>query len=210
MRIILIAFISSFITICTFSQKTIFHEYEETASDFRIIKWNINQNNLPRFYVQENVDRLGRVVELKFCENGKVAVDQLCYLDYWIKFQYPNDTTIITVSLDPKGNPGGSFECENPYKVTYHLSTNKRIILSTSEEYHIGDTAWYIKNGWTKEELEKGIQSLLSEQQTLQVIGGYIKSYSKLGGLFPISMDCDPQNYISNNPEGLEIEKALK
>ena len=197
-------------TIYTYSQNTIYHEFEPTASDYKILKWNINKNNLPRLYVEEYVDKLGRVTELKFCKNGKVWPGQLCYLDSWIKYQYPNDSTIISISFDSKGNQGGSFECENPYKVIYHLSKDKRIILRTNEEYFIGDTTWYIKHGWTKEKLEKEIKSLLSEQKTHPIINAYNKSFNKLNGIFPISKVFDSQYHIGNSPEGIEIGKALK
>jgi hypothetical protein len=43
-------------SIC-FGQKTVFHKYYETASDYHISQWNINKNKLPNCYVQETVDR---------------------------------------------------------------------------------------------------------------------------------------------------------
>jgi hypothetical protein len=210
MKVFLLGLTCSLFTICSFSQKTIYHEFEPTASGFKILKWNINKDHLPRLYVQENIDKLGRVAELKFCENGKTMTGQLCYLDTWITYQYPNDSTIISITLDSKGNFGGSYECENPYKVTYHLSKNKRKILKTNEEYFIADTAWYLRNGWTKNKLEMGIKTLLSEQKTHIVVEYYDISYNKLNGLYPVSKEFTPQDYINNSPEGIEIEKALK
>ncbi len=190
-------------------QTTIYHEYEPTASDFMILRWNINPDNLPSWYIQENVDEFGRVIELKFYENGKIkSEDLLCYLEAWLKYEYPNDTTIILYALDSNGDKGGNFECESPYKITYILSNDKRTIVNYKTEYNI-DTTLLINAGWTKEKIEKALNSMQKNQTVPSIIGGYLESFSKLGGLFPISKDFIPKYYVNDTAEGIELGKSL-
>jgi hypothetical protein len=90
---------------CNGQEKNLIHAFEPTASDFRIMKWNLKKNENSDYYLTEKIDLKNRVTELKFYKEGKNDFDHLCYLQTWIKYEYPNDTTIIQTNLNNKGIP---------------------------------------------------------------------------------------------------------
>lgn len=200
------------ILICTFvncsGKKEIYHEFEPTASDLSIVEWNISETNLPNYFLIETIDCKGRVIELKFFEKNKIITNRLCYLVPWIKFEYPNDTTIIQFNLDHNGNPENGLECEVPSKVTYTLNKSKIRILGSNPEYQL-DFQHYLDNGWTNESISQAIESLKENQIRYQTIDYYSKSKSKLNGKYPVSKDFEISSYYFNQLEKQEIEKAL-
>src|SRR6266446_7554698 len=80
-----------------FCQKVSYHQFEPTASDYKIIRWNIPKDSLKFFqwYVEEQTDNKGRVVELQFLENGDWLRRRLCYLPDFVTYQYPDKKTIV-------------------------------------------------------------------------------------------------------------------
>lgn len=193
---------------CTKLNKTYYHEYEESASDFRIVKWNLSIDSLPRNYIKETTDKFGRVIELKYFENKLLKTEHLCYLSTWIKYQYPNDSMIIQLNLGSDGNPESNFECGMPSKTIYYLTNDKRKILKTETEFKI-DTAHYLANGFTKNSIKEVIKEIKKGEKTSWIIEGYSESISKLNGIFPISKEFDTTLLNFNKLEMTEIIKAL-
>ena len=193
---------------CTKKTKTYYHEFEETASDFRIVKWNLSIDSLPRNYIKETTDKFGRVIELKYFENKVLKTDHLCYLSTWIKYQYPNDSVIIELNIGDDGNPESNFECEIPSKTIYYTTKDRRTILKTEYEYKI-DTIFYLSHGFTKASIIEAIKEIKKREKTSWGIDGYSESFSKLNGIFPVSKDFDTTKFNDNKLEMSEIIKAL-
>jgi hypothetical protein len=189
--------------------KVLYHQFEETASSFKIIKWNISSDSLPYSYVQETTDKQGRVIELRFYKNKSTEFVTLCYLFPWTKFEYPNDTTIIEYSLGGKGEKEDGLECSMPYRTVYHLSLDKRTIERTEQEIYV-DTAFWMKEGWTVDSLKKAIDENKGENKTCPVIGGFENSFAKLNGIYPTSKDFKINDYYFSDIEKIEIEKAIR
>ena len=190
---------------CSGQEKILKHEFEPTASDFRISKWNLKQTETNEYYLTEKIDSQNRVTELKFYKNGENDFDHLCYLQTWIKYEYPNDSTIVQTNLNLKGIPEANIECELASKVIYHLSENKKRIKKTESEYKFDQTP-YLKNGWTEKEIVELIKELKSTEKTANIIDFYSKSTSKLNGIFPVSSEFDIEQYYFSE---LEKEKIL-
>jgi hypothetical protein len=186
----------------------LYHQFEETASSFKIMKRNISSNVLPSEYIMESVDNKGRVVELKFYKNNSTEFRRICYLSPWIKFEYPDSTTIVEYNFGGKGEKEDGLECEMPCKIVYYLSPDKHVILKSEQDYHI-DTVQWIKEGWTIDSINKAVQRIKEEVKTCPFVGGYMYSLSKLNGLFPISEDFSVSNIYFSEIEKSEIEKAL-
>jgi hypothetical protein len=142
---------------------------------------------------------------LKFYKNGKNNFDHLCYLQTWIKYEYPNDFTIIQTNLNNNGIAEANIECELASKVIYHLSQNKKIIVKTESEYKF-DQEPYLKNGWTKKELLQTIKQLKENEQTSLMVDYFSKSSSKLNGIFPISSEFNLEEFYFSE---LEKDKVL-
>ena len=87
---------------CNGQEKNLNHQFEPTASDFGITKWNLKQNETSDYYLNEKIDNKNRVTELKFYKNSENDFNRLCYLQTWIKYKYPNDSTIIQTNLNNK------------------------------------------------------------------------------------------------------------
>ncbi|MDW5290436.1 hypothetical protein [Formosa sp. PL04] len=194
---------------CNGQGKILYHEFEPTASDFRITKWNINKEKLPYYYLIEKVDFKNRVTELKFYENGQFYVDHLCYLTTWIKYEYPNAQTIIQTNLNEKGIPEANIECLIPSKTTYHLSKNQREIINSKDEFTFDHTP-YLKNNWTEKEIGEVIEELKSEEQTASVIDYYSMSFYKLNNIFPVDNKFDISTFYFNELEKEKIISGLK
>tara|TARA_B110000908_G_C10036484_1_gene349785 strand:+ start:9 stop:698 length:690 start_codon:yes stop_codon:yes gene_type:complete len=190
---------------CSGQEKILNHEFEPTASDFRITKWNLKQTETTEYYLTEKIDSQNRVTELKFYKNGKNNFDHLCYLQTWIKYEYPNDFTIIQTNLNNNGIAEANIECELASKVIYHLSQNKKIIVKTESEYKF-DQEPYLKNGWTKKELLQTIKQLKENEQTSLMVDYFSKSSSKLNGIFPISSEFNLEEFYFSE---LEKDKIL-
>lgn len=189
--------------------KKIYHEFEPTASDFSIVKWNIEKRILPEYFLIETIDWNGRVIELKFFKKNKIITNRLCYLVPWIKFEYPNDTTITQFNLEENGNLISGLECEVPSKVTYTLNKSQTLILESIPEYQI-DFKHYMDKGWTNESILKAMELLEENQNPYQTIDYFSKSKSKLNGKYPVSKNFDIDDYYFNQLEKQEIEKAFQ
>ena len=194
---------------CNGQEKFLNHQFEPTASDFRISKWNLKSNETSDYYLTEKIDSQNRVTELKFFKNGENDFDHLCYLQTWIKYEYPNDFTIIQTNLNSNGIAEANIECELASKVIYHLSQNKKIILKTESEYKFDQTP-YLKNGWTKNELLQTIKELKENEQTALIIDYFSKSFSKLNGIFPVSSEFDIEQFYFSELERNKIVSGIK
>lgn len=196
---------------CEKKEEIIYHEFEQTASDFRIVKWNVDKNNLPDYYLAEKIDDLGRVTELKFYKNGESSFNALCYLSTWLKYEYSDNNTVIEYNLNEKGEPESNIECELPSKTVYFLSPDNKIILKTEFDYKI-DKEHYENLGWTDEFIDKIILELKSydKDKEVRLIDYYSKSFSKLNGIYPTSQNFDISDFYISPLEKEEIEKILK
>lgn len=190
-------------------KQTLFHEYYETSSDQHIKRWNIGKDSLPSNYVMEIIDNKGRVVELKFFKNNSLKYDKLCYLSSWIKYEYPDDKTIITYFLNFEGDEDADIECEMPSKFTYTLSDDKKTILDTKSEYNF-DKDFYLQNGWNENELNSALNYLKSEKRNHRLISYFDKSYNKMNGVFPVSHNFKIEELMYNETEKNEILKILE
>jgi hypothetical protein len=205
----LLIYLFVFITYSSTGQKTIFHDYVRTASDIHIENWNIEKNNLSSQYVEETIDSKGRVTELKFYREESLKYSHLCYLSVWIKYEYPNDTTIVALFLDSDGKENAEIECEIPSKTTYWLSDDQRTIVKSISEYNL-DKQFYLDNGWTESELKSVVQELKRENRLERVVSYYSKSYAKYDNVYPVSSDFDKDNLYFSEKEKDEIDKILR
>jgi hypothetical protein len=194
---------------CNGQENISYHKFEPTASDFGITKWDISQKDSSYYYLTEKVDSKNRVTELKFYENGKSSFDHLCYLQTWVKYEYPDDTTIIQTNLNSEGIPEANIECELPSKIIYHLSENKKSIISTEYEYEF-DHIHYQKIGWTKEFLSGIITELESHESNASIIDFYSKSLNKLNGIFPVNNEFDIDTFYFSTLEKEKIINGIK
>lgn len=206
MKLRLIIFTLFCITSVCLGQKTIFHEYYNTASDVHIKKWNIDKNNLPDQFIKETIDNRNRVTELKFYKNNSLIYSHLCFLNVWIKYEYPNDTTITAYFLDYNGKENAEIECGIPSKTSYILSDDTKYILNSISEYNLDNKELYLKNGWSEIELENAIKELNSETNNISVIPYYSKSFSKLNKIYPVSTDYKMLDFQLSDKEKEEIK----
>jgi hypothetical protein len=190
---------------CNGQERILKHEFEPTASDFRISKWNLKQNETSDYYLTEKVDSQNRVIELKFYKKSKSDFDHLCYLQTWIKYEYPNDFTIIQTNLNSNGVPEANIECEIASKIIYHLSNDKKRILKTEFEYKFDQTP-YLKNGWKEEAIIKLIKELKANEKTANIIDYYSKSFAKMNGIFPVNSEFNIEQFYFSE---LEKERIL-
>jgi hypothetical protein len=194
---------------CIRQKKKYYHEFEPTASEFRITKWNIKQIDSVNYYVSEQIDSENRVIELKFYENGKNNFSHLCYLQTWVKYEYPNDTTIIQLNLNNKNVPEANIECESPSKITYHLSADQKLILRTEYEYDF-DHSHYENIGWTEEFISKILSELKSQESSASLINFYSKSFEKLNGIFPVNNEFDIKTFYFSKLEKEKVKSGIK
>ncbi len=209
MKLRLILFILLFLNINCYGQKIIFHEYYNTASDIHVKEWNVDKNNLPKKYVEETIDNNGRVTELKFYKDGSLKYSHLCYLSVWIKFEYPNDTTIVAYFLDSDGKENADIECGMPSKTTYTLSQDKKKINKTKSEFNLKKKL-YLDNGWTESKLNDAIKTVESEKGNDLVIAYYSMSFAKLNKTYPVLSEFQIEDFQFSEKENKEIIKCLK
>ena len=123
-----------FLSVLSFAQTTSYHAFDETSSNFRILEWNIDKDELPNLYLKETIDEFGRVTELKFYSGDKVIMNSLCDLAPWYKIEYPNDTTIVVSNFNSLGEIGGNIECGTPSKTTFLFKPDTfELVFSLSE-----------------------------------------------------------------------------
>ncbi len=186
-----------------------YHQYGATASSFRLMKRNIDSNDLPDSYLIETIDIRGRVCDLIFFWEGEIVSNHLCYLPPWIKYEYPNDTTIIHRKFDSNGQPFLSLECEVWHQTTYHLNSDQTKIIKVNREVKI-DTAQYLNEyGWDKDLLFNVLREMNQTEPGLGSIEDYKKSTAKLNGKFPIGKDFKLQKYGDPDLEYEEIKALL-
>lgn len=158
----------------------LYHSYELTASDYKIIRWNIPKDSLHYFdeYIEETVDKNGRVIELKFLKNGKFTKDRLCYLPDIVRFEYPSNNIIIVKEYNADGTKLEDEDCPytDNYKTIYKLDNNKNLIKPKDFTY----------------------------------IGYYLKSFAKLNRVFPINDNFNFQDTeIYNKVEEEDALKCI-
>lgn len=201
--------ISLLLSANSFAQSTfLYHSFKETASAFKILKWNIPADSLPECYIRETIDAKGRVTELNYFKNGTTDFQTICYLFPIIKFEYPDDTTIIQFNLGGDGEKQDGLECATPYKTVFHLSADQLLIKKASAEF-FADTAYWLSNGLTLDSMKKQIAELKNNEKLGEYVSGYEDSYAKLNGLFPIAIDFNFKDIFFTQLEKKEIEKAL-
>jgi hypothetical protein len=177
--------------------RVIYHEYRPTdSSDTPIVQWDISSDSLPRWYIKESIDNHGRVIALQFYNGRNLNDYGVCGFIPWIKFEYPNDTTIIQSFLDTKGKFMGDLECGNPSQVKYHLSRDKKFILSSRIEIFI-DTISYLKRGYTMDKIIQ-LSNNLKNETIVNEINYYSMSKAKLNSIFPVVKDSPGRRYKSN------------
>jgi len=187
----------------------LYHSYNNSASDFHINKWNIDSINLPARYVIEKVDQKGRVKELKFFKEKSLKYSILCYLNPWVKFDYPSERIIIAYFLNYKGEEDANIECGMPSKITYYLSEDRKTIIDSKSEYNL-NKEFYIKNGWDKTELENLLETLNSEKLNSQVVSYFSNSFNKMNGIYPTSKEFNIKDALLSDAEKNEILKSVK
>jgi len=193
-------------------QKVMYHECSITdPGDFILLKWNISSKALPDIYIEEHVDVKGRVAELKYFYQKKLNWQGECGTYQWIKYEYPNDTTIVVLLFDGKGERECNLECGLPWKTTYFLSKDQKTIVKTKYENYI-DTLGYLQAGWTLKEILSGCKSLESENKSriTDCVDHYFQSKAKLGGIFPIRKSFILDDYGFSEAETTEIVRILK
>lgn len=187
-----ITFIFSFLSILSFAQSTKYHAFEVTTSDFKILEWNINKSKLPNLYIEELIDEMNRVVELKFYSGEDIIQRPLCWLTPWYKFQYPNDSTIVVNNFNSLGEVGGDIECGIPSKTIFLFNPNNFELKKSSSENILSDR---VKEIWLSQFSDNELMSLIEQSKTTtdspSFIDAYLYSYQKLNGHFLIDSKID-------------------
>lgn len=117
--------------------KTLYHKIYQSSSYWHVRQWNVPKDSLftlKGFYLKEKTDEKGRVSELKIYFQHKPQQVGLCYLPFWITYEYPDDKTIIETFLDEKAEP--LVMCEDSseiYKNIFKLSDDQERLLSVEE-----------------------------------------------------------------------------
>ena len=135
----------------------------------------------------------------------------------WVKFEYPNDSTVIEHIL-PDDSLGYQFECDLDWTNTYYLSKDLKRIKKHKTEFHL-DTLYYMELGWEKEQIKNILEALTMEhnKNLKGVIGNLIFSYRKLNSVFPCNYEVKNKEDFNkvfgpcnNYPdECAELEKSL-
>ena len=207
-----ITFAFSFLSVLSFAQTTSYHAFEETTSSFRILEWNIDENELPNLYLKETIDEFGRVSELKFYSGDKVIVKSLCDATPWFKIEYPNDSTIVVFNLNSLGEIGGDFECGTPSKTTFIFNPETFELKFSSSENILSDK---MKKIWLSQTSENELNSLIDQSKIETDSPGYIVpylySYQKFKGLFLIDSKIDLKRvYLSEQIRKRVLETLPK
>lgn len=210
MQLILIS-----LTNLSFCQTNKYHEYYQTASDYKIVRWNIPKDSLTYFkrYVEELTDNKGRVVELRFLENGVLSKGRLCYLPDIVRYSYPNKNTIIETLYNADGSKMNGLECEVYYKTTYKLDKNN-FINSAQIEYFV-DSINIKREGITDKDIKvemdfinKNVSDSLTNSDVAKFVQFYLKSHSKLNRQFPINNKFT-YGWTENDIEEIDAKKCL-
>jgi hypothetical protein len=204
------------LTNLSFCQTKKYHEYYQTASDYKIVRWNIPKDSLTHFknYVEELTDSKGRVVELRFLENGELSKGRLCYLPDIVKYNYPNKYTIVETLYNADGTKMNGLECEVYYKTTYILNNNN-FIESAQIEYFV-DSINLKREGISDKDIEiemnfikKNVTDSLTNSDAAKFVQFYLKSYSKLNRQFPVNNKFAYYGWTENNTEEIDAKKCL-
>jgi hypothetical protein len=167
-----------------FNEKVIFHKIRFTASSVELVQWNITDTSNTAF-VQETIDDLGRVLELKFY-NDRHQIDWAgsgFYGGPIIKYEY-GENVITETFFSTETDIANDFRSsEVPFRFIYHLN-HKHEIVKTEMKYKIDFE-------WTNESLESTIEHLELYKQyafdgsNLNRVFGYSYSLAKMNGLNP-------------------------
>jgi hypothetical protein len=167
-----------------------YHQFYESASDYKIRRWNIPQDSLQYFknYLTELVDDKGRVIELRF---GQPA---LCGLPSIVKYTYPDDNTIIETLYEEDSSKINALYCEAYYKTTYDLDEQKFIKKAQVEFFTDVDAAK--QSGLSTDDIKiemdfinKNTHDSLFNADAAHYVLYYLNSYAKYNKKFPISKD---------------------
>lgn len=209
----LVFFFTPFFLFC---QKIAYHQYEPTVSDYRIVRWNIPKDSLKFFrrYVEEQTDEKGRVVELRFLENGDWLKDRLCYLPDFVTYQYPDNKTIVECLYNSDSSKMNGLECEVEYKTVYTIDGNYNITKARRE--YFADTSEMIENGFSSRDiniemtfLKKDISDSITLSDATGFVVYYLKSFSKLNRQFPVSKKFSDHEWTGNDPESTDVRICL-
>ena len=212
------------LTNAVFSQeKILFHEYEPTASDFRIIQWNIADTTNVKWVLKEIVDNQGRVIELIFLENGKEKQRWLSYIATRVTFEY-QDRKIIVRRYQADQPLLTNSELEIWYKSIHHLDEENFIV--KREKFFIFDFSDMMDSVSIME-----TKKYISEHHSVVLPGlkinrwgnefdiqlsvlYYTFSYAKMNGIFPISRNFEIERWcieIANGkPAKISIINGIK
>jgi len=102
-----------------------YHKLRLSDSSPVVEKWNVNVNDVGKYYVIETVDSLNRVIELRFIKDGKLFL-QSCYVTPIIKYEYKNDD-IITYFYKNENELRTELECGDFQKTIYYIENNEII-----------------------------------------------------------------------------------
>lgn len=196
----------NFISSAVSAQQIRYHKFRGTGSSCcQVEKWNISGDSLPREYIKEVIDELGRVSEIMFLANDEIIIGA-CGDILWHRYVYPNDTTIVHLALNPDGTEHSSIECETWWKTTYTIDKSQRLILDSRIEFMI-DTSELINLGWNPVDLRNSIKETLKLEIKPAVILGFDKSCAKLDGKYPIVEGFDIEQF---EYQGIEYEAIME
>ena len=184
---------------------TLYHFWQGTASYYDLKEWNVPKDSLVAIngqYIEEKVDSIGRVTSLKFCFQNKIVPDPLCEFSSWIKFTYPNDSTIVETQFDPSGEFGGNIECDNPTRTIYHYNPKTYRLTNAKTEMLMTERVrkLYLKDT-SEKKLNKYIQELNRTIKSPDFIFWYTYSYAKLHGVFPVGKKLTFKKFLSENSD---------
>ena len=171
----------------------LYHSFEESTSSWYITRWNISVDSLPKQYLKETIDNKGRVIELSFFENDNLLTQMLCDFAPIIRFEYPNDSTIVVSKFWDDKNYAGNLECNSESKTTYYFDPDYFFLTYFKSEIIMSEIerSWWLSDdgGLTEEQLNSSLESINREGEEPIDIWWYSFSYNKLNGISPVKRD---------------------
>jgi hypothetical protein len=168
-----------------------YHLWEPTASSPGITKWNIDQNEIKEFFLQETIDGNNRVIEIKFMQDRDNIYKDFTFSESPVIRFYYDENTITVVDYDHTYMPAELFEAGLPTQITYTIN----------ETFHIEDVCAkvYVSKGlisyFGREIIENGIKEIIAGIHP-SLIYPYYFTDSKMNGIIPKTENFDEMSIV--------------
>ncbi len=186
-----------------------FHTYKGSDSHNSLTNWRVSEKDRGDKYIIETVDSLGRVVELRYIDHGKLA-DYSCYDTPLVKFVYAVDQ-IIQLNYKNDSTLSSGIECGSAAKIIYMLE--KDLIVSARQFYNYDpylDGTYNTEQAFRERLIIEKERNADGEKILAKFVWGFSESSAKYMGFLPTSKDYDPKDtYGAYSEEANNSEYAI-